>query len=1093
MGYPPKNKKIDRNDQFPTWPVTHSKKGPFTARSSTTFDRVDSLFSTTSASTTSIVPTGSTTRFTFEDGTPSSKTSLGKVHYELKRLPALLLIDVDVTIAEPVTAGKGLLPLREDSMGVGGRLMVQSGNLRKQALKEYIEVDLGGLAERKDIALDLEARSNQLDKATSATNNIGTCAFSGQRFGRTNRLIIPVSDAKVAGQLFTKFDQTRDLSGVKKEIRRAEKRANPSKLDHTITCTIVRKSVFLDPKVENFKNDVNLKEAVALYRRSAQLLFEHYCSSAIPALFSGTPSELLHPHEDWVGRSHIHTAAPWKYTVRLRPHFGEDLRLFFDYDLVPVVKDGEDVAKFAAYLFPANHPTAPTSMSQTLKRHLSGLRVTYPFAKAIRKHHKLIAKENHWEVVERTDDKDDSRVMLERAYTIRDVKANSDVGLVVPVTEISEDASKKKFLNVKDYTRKCQAPLTQHLSEDEILKNEFNHLPLADIGKNRPFWVPLDLLKFSSDQVPPHMAHLTEEMQRLREPLDPLQFVQIGVDFLDDLSQNRTGGLFEYDNNKAPQVTLPFAANLTNVFQPYQPLEYIPLEPIPKDRTIWGKIPKPTVAVVYITPDVHSRATNLFLAEVKDALAREAGKGSDHRILDIGMDPDQISAGAVASGPELLRLQDQHKLENLKKLIYHEPDVLIGIIDGHGMSQSKYKEAAAEVRRLGDRKLGAVTVCLRKQDLEERFRLSPNPDEPLFPLNVLLKIRFMLGSMNYETEELDTHIAQAHKEGVIVIGAHISQPAADSTEYCPAVAALVVSRPDNMSFYRAAARLQRPTQQYEQAYDIPEELPQDAWKLSKLKKIYQPEIVNLKDTLEKIFRAWKTDRHKFEGTDLRTKLIPRVVFYRDSYHEIDPEAHKRETGAIIEAYRNEFIKINDVPLSYVTVMKNSRIHSAIPTGEQNKDRVYKPLFTFTTSEYSAPDAPEREEDGAKYQYLVHTNGDGRNMTLEDLCNITRLLNVNSQLCDYTSLALPVHYARKLARRVLSYYDWMAHKDISNYPDLAKKTPYDKVTGEEQLEGLSHRLKNVVSRDGTWDEVREKAFEYTIRPWHKKLDEKMFFL
>jgi hypothetical protein len=567
--------------------------------------------------------------------------------------------------------------------------------------------------------------------------------------------------------------------------------------------------------------------------------------------------------------------------------------------------------------------------------------------------------------------------------------------------------------------------------------------------------------------------------------------------------------VFRFDSVMRDLISLPFP---TWGKATYEPLEYTPIQPESRPRLeITRGAPSPKIAVVYITPDVHSASTELFLTDVRLALAREGEKDAEKRILNIdkgagkinpekkngkeaGEEVDKISAKAVKSVPELFRMQDQKKdvQKILDEIIPSTANVLIGIVDGHKISQAKYHEAVAEVKRLRDRRLGVVTICLNKQDLGDRFRLSSSP---LFPLNVLRKIRFMLGSKNFETEALDAHIKDHHQQGLILIGAHISQPASDSTEDCPAMAALVMSKPDDPSFYHAAAQLQLASKVYTQAYDNGT-LPADACKASRVKKLYQSEIDKLGETLQPMFQAWRDARDKFSKDSGSKK--PRVVFYRDSCHETDALVHQNEVKQIGEAYRSVFGKTDDVPMSYVTVMKNSNIHSPVPEDKWDKDGVCVPHFTFTTSEYvndKFDNRSTRKEDGAKFQYHVHTNGDGTNMTLSRLRELTALLNVSSQLCDYTSLALPVHYARKLARRTLSYYDYMSHKDLSNYPGLAKLTPYDSVTGAEQLNEVKQNLQ-VIAKGWSWvrgDKTKKDRKDTQTHPWHKNLDDKMFFL
>jgi hypothetical protein len=567
--------------------------------------------------------------------------------------------------------------------------------------------------------------------------------------------------------------------------------------------------------------------------------------------------------------------------------------------------------------------------------------------------------------------------------------------------------------------------------------------------------------------------------------------------------------VFRYDNGIRDVISLPFLASGKAT---YEPLEYTPIHPESRPRLeLTSGAPSPKISVVYITPDVHSPSTEQFLTDVRVALAREGEKPADERILHIdkeagkispkmengeeaGEGVDKISAKAVKSGPELFRLQDLKNQHILDEIVPPTANVLIGIVDGHSMSQAKYRETVAEVKRLGDRRLGAVTICLNKQDLEDRFLRSSSP---LFPLNVLRKMRFMLGLKNFKTETLDAHIRRHHQQGLILIGGHISQPASESTEYCPAVAALVMSKPDDPSFYRAAARVQPANKLYTQAYDNGI-LPEDACKAPRLKKHYHCEINHLEETLQAMFQTWREARDSSSSNSGPKK--PRVVFYRDSCHEIDVIALQNEVKQIGEAYQKVFGRTEDVPVSYVTVMKNRHVHSPIPKDKVDKDGVSTPCFTFTTTEYptenhSFDNRSTRKEDGAKFQYLVHSNGDGTNMTLSRLRELTALLNLSSQLCDYTSLALPVHYARKLARRTLSYYDYMSHKDLSNYPSLAKLTPYDSVTGEEQTNEMKQILQ-VIAKGWSWvrgDKTKKDRTDTQTRPWHKDLDDKMFFL
>ncbi|KAL1613224.1 hypothetical protein SLS60_001456 [Paraconiothyrium brasiliense] len=576
------------------------------ARSTAGSERFDSLFSKTPAQAQAQTATNSSHGIMFEDGKPSSKTSLGKVYYKLGKLPYLLLIDVDITTTEPAKGEDGEPVLDKNGVSVTQPTMVRSRRLRQQALEEYVEIGSEGLSvKHSEIAFDLEARSNQLDAVQKVWPGIGQCS-ERPRFGRTNRLIIPVRGKLDVEKVFNKFDQIKGLTRANKTYSKAGKRADPKNTGWPIRCTVVRQGLLAHPDIkrsdapillgsehsedtnatdestedrivartesrddssdesENRATDqakepsepdesriseeeMNQDAATALYRHSIQLLFQHHWDSAYPTARLGNTSEFRFTNADLFGQEkiplidksdrHIHLDAPWEYRIRYRPRFDKDLRLFFDYDLVPIIQNGVSVAEYAGYHFPANRPTAPASMSQTLKRLLQGLHVRYPLDIKLKGNYENIAKANQWKLIGHVDDQKEHKELQDRTCTIRDVKANSDVGLVIPVTKlVSGGGEEKTFLNVKKFLSVCGAPS----------EARYKHLPLADIGKNRPFWVPLDLLVFSVDQVLPHLQHLTDELQRLRKSLNPYEISASGSKLLNILrtdpmvSQNRS-------------------------------------------------------------------------------------------------------------------------------------------------------------------------------------------------------------------------------------------------------------------------------------------------------------------------------------------------------------------------------------------------------------------------------------------------------------------------------------------------------------------------------------------------------------------------
>lgn len=162
-----------------------------------------------------------------------------------------------------------------------------------------------------------------------------------------------------------------------------------------------------------------------------------------------------------------------------------------------------------------------------------------------------------------------------------------------------------------------------------------------------------------------------------------------------------------------------------------------------------------------------------------------------------------------------------------------------------------------------------------------------------------------------------------------------------------------------------------------------------------------------------------------------------------------------------------------------------------------------PSRPANTRKHTSSNNSRREEDAAKYQYIVHVNdanyvpGRSSKLNLGRLRTLTQLLNKSSQVGGYTSLALPIHYAQKLARHVLSYYDWLSQKDNSNNPYFARRTPYNARVGNLHhavMDGYLVTCTQRSDRKYSWDKVRtDYRNGWRHRPWNKKLDDKMFFL
>ncbi|KAL5431182.1 hypothetical protein PMIN07_009949 [Paraphaeosphaeria minitans] len=1077
------------------------------------------------------IPSSADDHYLYADGKPGSKTSLGKVYFTLKDLPSFLLIDIDIYTKEIVS----VKDKHGNEVEKKQRTMVASKRLRRQALVEYLDLVIGkapkldmqaGYEQLLDpchIAFDLEARSFQLDEAKG--DDVGKIPSDPQRLGRTTRLVVPAKDHAAAERRFSEF-RNLVLVETKKQFSRAEKRNRPDDgVGRPIICAVVAKGKFIRAGQKNERDESDKKD---LYPRYVQLFFQHECSSKskYPGSAYGSTAEFIDGSANLAmalnSKSRRLNLMPWSHLVRFKPRVEDNFRLSIECDLVPVIADELSLSSFALYCFPS-HLKSPTPVSKRLKELFQGVRVSYRLAGFLRGKYEKTAAEQGWKV-DPSDPASEAAELFTRVYTIRDVKANSDVGAVVRKESASQTV-RPRFYNVKDYLKILTAPFGA----------SFSHLPLADIGRTKPFWVPLEFLICCGDQVLPNMKHVTGELQALRTELKPLEVAEKASKFVKERLRPSLGGANRYfdwdDEIKSSNIELPFPSRFD---APYEPLKAVPRQlNETRARGVVKSTPSPSLSVLCITSKFKNHGGRQFAVDVKRALGYEFEKGEDQKILDLSA--DRCTFALVESGPELLRLQDigmqgsrsiggtsneeqkreeaenEAKVERLAKNINMKADVLLAVIDDDKMSRVKYHEIVAEVRRLGDRNMGAVTVCLSKRELDTQQQLHGG--QQTLPRTLLHKIKFMLGEKNFETATRDEYVSEKFEDGLIIIGAHISHPESHSTEYCPAVASLVVSRGDDLSFYRSAARTQpsihRVVETYTEHNKKFPETAQDAAKPEKILKIHAPHISKLKETLTPLLRKWRETHMRHQGLKKLSTKLPRVVFYRDSYHEVDDVTHENEAEQIRRAYKEAFERPTQpdahVPLTYITATKNPKHHSQPHHGEASRDEVSTPTFTFTTSTFEQSGIQddhlfERADDAAKYQYQVRFNGAGARTkdhrpTLATLRDLTARLNANAQSLETTSLALPVHYARKLARRVLSYYDYVSLKDVSNLPQLALRTQYGSVTGDEQQRFVNGLLQSALPRGRNRGErlVREGKAECEVSPWSEGLDDKMFFL
>lgn len=462
--------------------------------------------------------------YSYEDGKPNSKSSLGKVYFKLKSLPSFLLVDIDVYTMEKVKFAVGKEAKGSGRVGLQ-RTMVASKRFRRGALLEYLHLLIVSAQKRKvldpsQIIFDLEARSFQLREARG--RDVGRTASDALRLGRTTRLIIPVDDHAAAERVFSQF-QNLELVKIKKLFSKAEKLKNPGETaDKPITCAVVSRGKFIEAADANDSAD---KDKENLYPRYLQLFFQHQCSYNSKT----HGSAYISTEEFIVGlpelertlrkRTSSPTYTPWSHGLRFKPRVDDDSQLCIDCDLVPFILDETFIARYPRHYFLTELESSP-AIGESLKKLFQGVRVTYRLAVTLRTIYKAVAKREGWKN-DQIEEASDESLLRDRVYTIRDVKTNSEVGRIIRKESASKHG-KTKFYSVKDYLNIMTAPF----------EPDYSYLPLADIGSNKPFWVPLEFLLSFGDQVPPNTRHLTRELQGLRTEVEPTMIAEKASELL---------------------------------------------------------------------------------------------------------------------------------------------------------------------------------------------------------------------------------------------------------------------------------------------------------------------------------------------------------------------------------------------------------------------------------------------------------------------------------------------------------------------------------------------------------------------------------
>ncbi|KNG50855.1 hypothetical protein TW65_01833 [Stemphylium lycopersici] len=587
---------------------------------------------------------------------------------------------------------------------------------------------------------------------------------------------------------------------------------------------------------------------------------------------------------------------------------------------------------------------------------------------------------------------------------------------------------------------------THYPNDFEGLKSP--NLPLANIGKNA--WVPLELLKTVGDSSTLQMIPLVGDMTAL-------------------LQERRLH--YHVDAQKA-ELSKFADALIHGLRSSHQASTAHPLIISDIDQSVRREYKR-----YWLRRKVFSRHLTLFLVQrirllkygiepilqvLISSVVLYHGKLNDElRVLNVDMTFD---------APVLI-LPDTNSLlfppesnPDVKPFYESGLDTIIAIIDDQGRNKKDIRYIRAELQKFGNKKIGAIVQCMTRKELEvraEKYKGTP----ARLPIGNLQRVNIMHGNINFAVQPLPPISTRK----LLVVGAHISHPGSSSASSCPSVATLVGSVDDALVHYPGSARLQ-PT------------LRSSAWRNKqgppKLKYEMNSKMVDIESMVVERVRAWTAKQGTAEA--------PHIVFYRHSNQEFDQKSIKDEMAAIRHACAQFDWSEGEATLGYILVNKNAHLASPYHSVQEIE------FATNAASEFQIS-AEGKKEAGYKYQYYVQKSPDDA-LSGHQYRTLTRHLNANYQPSKVgtVAIALPVHYAQKMAKRMYEYF----HFAITNQYDM--------------LSSVQRRLKHPAEEDATNDEqMAEMMNEYLLgygtieasiipepvrrNPWMKELDDKMFYL
>lgn len=309
------------------------------------------------------------------------------------------------------------------------------------------------------------------------------------------------------------------------------------------------------------------------------------------------------------------------------------------------------------------------------------------------------------------------------------------------------------------------------------------------------------------------------------------------------------------------------------------------------------------VAVLYVSPYKPKGCGSVNYQRTQI----EQGRFVSNILYRIACHPGLLSCSAymhsgIAESEDDLIVQQRVSTSSIGRLIDSKdepkPNVLLGLVDRKFRTPAEIKNIYSEIYKIGDKKMGAVTVCTSAQSLLELIAQNGG-NTRYFPGNILRKMNFMLGGTNFQTNAMgldDNAIFEKFKDTMIV-GAHVSHAGSGAVKHFPSIVSVVASKDRERTQYPGSARLQQRHRQKEVNNEI---------------LVYEDGCIDeLKEMMAERLRKWQ-------------KTAPSILYFRDGLpmdSTMIKDIVEIETRQIKEAYSQQFPNRPNCEVTYVTVNK----------------------------------------------------------------------------------------------------------------------------------------------------------------------------